>query len=66
MKDDIYIELTVAIKAEAQATNEILCTHSGVYKQYTSPHNLEFAKRTLASVLYDAADIIKQIGGEVN
>lgn len=64
MKEDIYIELTVAIKAEAKATNEILCTHSGVYKQYTSPQNLEVTKRTLTNVLYDAADIIKQIGGE--
>lgn len=66
MKDDIYIELTVAIKAEAKATNEILCAHSGVYKQCTSSQNIEIAKRTLASVLYDAADIIKQIGGQEN
>ena len=64
MKDDIYIELTVAIKAEARATNAILCSHSGVYKQCVNPKNMEIAQRTLTTALYDAADIIKQIGGE--
>lgn len=66
MSENIYIELTVAIKAEAKATNKVLCSHSGVYKQCTSPQNLEVAKRTFTSVLNDAADIIKQIGGEMN
>ena len=66
MNDDIYIELTVAIKAEARATNTILCSHSGVYKQCVNPRNMEITKRTLTSALYDAADIIKQIGGDEN
>lgn len=66
MNDDIYIELTVAIKAEAKATKAILCSHSGVYKQCVNPQNMEIAKKTLAAALYDAADIIKQIGGEMN
>ena len=66
MKDSVLIELIVSIKAGSRVSNELVCVHSGIYKQSVNPENLDIAKKTLVTALYNTATIIEEIGGEKN